>query len=159
MRCECELAGYCDRHRIHKTDRMVHLCEHNDDYWEKWEIEKFGKPLEKQAVKPRRGGPGTELKKLIAAKGYQIKSQGCGCSDRAKQMDRWGVARCREKIDKIVKWLEESAAEAGWLERLAVSIPGINIVAKHEIKKLVNEAIDQAEKLASAKQRIKNDPE
>lgn len=138
---------------------MVYLCEHNDDYWEKWESEKEGKPVEEQPTKRRKGGPGTELKKLIAAKGYQIKSQGCGCSDRAKQMDRWGTARCREKMEKIVKWLEESAFEAGWIERFAVSIPGINIVAKHEIKKLVNEAIDRAEQLSAAEQQIENEPE
>jgi len=50
------------------------------------------------------GGPGTELGLLIpdwVAK----ESKGCKCSDRAAQMDAWGVAGCIENREKIISWL------------------------------------------------------
>ena len=155
MNCECVMAGYCFRHAVDKSDRMVELCQTDPTYWEAWESKKIQNvDIAQPESAKRKKGPGTHLKLLLAEKGYRVKSSGCGCSDKANKMNAWGVARCREKIDDIVVWLEESAKKAGWLEKLAVSIPGVNLVARHEIRKLVNQAIDRAEKSANCP----NDP-
>jgi hypothetical protein len=35
--CQCELAGWCERHQRMKSDRMLHLCKADERYWAKWE--------------------------------------------------------------------------------------------------------------------------
>lgn len=50
------------------------------------------------------GGPGTELK-LLLPDWLAKQSKGCSCSDRAAQMDAWGVDGCIENRDKIIGWL------------------------------------------------------
>ena len=50
------------------------------------------------------GGPGTELGLLIPD-WLAKESKGCKCSDRAAQMDAWGVAGCIENREKIIGWL------------------------------------------------------
>jgi hypothetical protein len=35
--CKCVMRGFCERHRVRKSDRMVKLCQTNDDYWRAWE--------------------------------------------------------------------------------------------------------------------------
>lgn len=37
MKCECLLAGYCNRHKVRKSARMVELCQTHDDYRDAWE--------------------------------------------------------------------------------------------------------------------------
>lgn len=38
-RCECPAAGWCERHKVAKGERMHELCDHPDHpaYWEAWE--------------------------------------------------------------------------------------------------------------------------
>lgn len=56
------------------------------------------------------GGPGTELKAILAK--FRITATGsCGCNARAAEMDVRGPAWCRENIDKIVDWLGQEAAK------------------------------------------------
>lgn len=50
------------------------------------------------------GGPGTELGHLIPD-WLAKQSDGCKCSDRAAQMDAWGVDGCIENREKIISWL------------------------------------------------------
>ena len=57
-------------------------------------------------------GPGTELKKMLSSVGITPKF-GCGCNDRMKTMDSWGVKGCEENFDKIVKWIKDSAKDFG----------------------------------------------
>lgn len=142
--CDCKLAGWCERHRVSKTDRMVELCQEGGRYWEAWESGRFqeDKPPEKKPVL----GPGSHLRILIKEKGYEVKHQGCGCNDKAAKMDLWGPRQCRKNIDEIVSWLEESARGAGWLERLAVTAPFVKDYARKEIKKMIIEAIERSEK-------------
>ena len=35
--CQCELAGYCERHKIRKPKRLVELCKQRGSYWDAWE--------------------------------------------------------------------------------------------------------------------------
>jgi len=38
--CQCELAGYCERHRVRKASRLVELCQQRGAYWDAWEADK-----------------------------------------------------------------------------------------------------------------------
>ncbi len=54
------------------------------------------------------GGPGTELKKLLAK--FGIRPHGdCKCNRRARIMDQQGAEWCTQNLDKIVGWLKEEA--------------------------------------------------
>lgn len=152
MKCECPISGFCERHQVNKTDHLHDLCQNRPGYFELWESGKG--PLQSKAersrprTKQRTTGPGRHLKLILADKGYKVKSSGCNCNDKAAKMDAWGVERCRERIDEIADWLEESARKAGWLERLAVTMPVIKGLARKQIIDLINEAIDRAESSA-----------
>ncbi len=65
---------------------------------------------------PLTGGPGTELKALLTSLGLDS-AGGCGCADRAKKMDVWGVADCEEHREEILAWLRREQAKRGWLEK------------------------------------------
>ena len=56
-------------------------------------------------------GPGTELKKLLSW--WFRPDDSCECDARAMQMNAWGVEGCRERLETIVQWLLEAAAERG----------------------------------------------
>lgn len=58
--------------------------------------------------KPRRGGAGTELKRLLKKMGIRPEL-GCGCADRAALMDRQGVGWCQANLERIVGWLRQEA--------------------------------------------------
>lgn len=62
-------------------------------------------PREKAAVK---GGPGTELTKILETLGLGY-LEGCKCKQRARQMDEWGPDGCLQNLSTIVGWLEEEA--------------------------------------------------
>lgn len=54
-------------------------------------------------------GPGTELKKLLAKVGI-VPDENCQCNKRAKLMNIWGCDECERRLDEIVGWLREEAA-------------------------------------------------
>jgi len=58
------------------------------------------------------GGPGAELKKLLARVGITA-TPDCSCNARAAEMDRQGVDWCEQNVDTIVGWLREQAAARG----------------------------------------------
>lgn len=62
------------------------------------------------------GGPGTELKRLLSSLGIQAAN--CACNDRARQMDAWGVAGCKENRETILAWLRQEQARRGWRDKL-----------------------------------------
>jgi hypothetical protein len=57
-------------------------------------------------------GPGTELKKLLAAVGITA-TPNCSCNARAREMDRQGCDWCEANLDTIVGWLREEATKRG----------------------------------------------
>lgn len=71
-------------------------------------------------VIPATAGPGTELRKLFAELGVKGVA-GCGCAKRARQMDLWGVAGCREHFAEIREWLTEARSKTSWLDTVRVS--------------------------------------
>lgn len=56
-------------------------------------------------------GPGTALKSIVAEL-RQHAGLGCGCANKAQQMDEWGVAGCTERRSEIASWLAELGALA-----------------------------------------------
>lgn len=60
------------------------------------------------------GGPGTELKNLLARLGFKSGSE-CACNRHARQMNEWGVRGCdhEDRIAQIVDWLDEEARTRG----------------------------------------------
>lgn len=144
MKCECILAGYCERHGTAKTDRMVELCQTNVAYWDAWEsgrLQDVGK-VPAPAKKPT--GPGTELKLLLAARGYTIRTKGCGCKDRIRKMNAWGVDGCKKRRAEIIDWLSEAADSVSWSHSAILRSPVFGRIAKWKIGQLLDEAIANA---------------
>lgn len=98
---------------------------------------------------PRRraGGPGTELKALLASIGLTDQA-GCGCEDRAARMDVWGPAGCEARRDEILTWLRGQAAQLGWWGRLkagaALAAIGMIFYPLDPAAALLDEAIRRA---------------
>jgi hypothetical protein len=76
-------------------------------------------------------GPGTELTKILSW--FAKDTPGCKCKDRAHTMNIWGVQGCKNNMDTILDWLQESAKER--------KIPYVRSLARS----LVNLAIKRAE--------------
>lgn len=57
-------------------------------------------------------GPGCHLKRLLSW-AFLRSRPGCRCDERAAQMDAWGPDECERRVDEIVGWLREEAAERG----------------------------------------------
>ncbi len=36
-KCECTLAGHCNRHNVSKTKHLIKLCQERPEYWHAWE--------------------------------------------------------------------------------------------------------------------------
>jgi len=63
---------------------------------------------------PRPGGPGTEIKKILAGWPlYITATQNCPCQKHAAQMDAWGPDECERRMDEIVGWLRVEAKRRG----------------------------------------------
>jgi hypothetical protein len=95
-------------------------------------------------------GPGTELKKLLAGFGIEPKKT-CDCNSRMSQMNRWGVAGCREHRAEIVGWMREEFAQLGWVERIRVGLAAAGsgqfgpVAAFDPVGAVVDRAIQSAE--------------
>jgi hypothetical protein len=62
-----------------------------------------------------KGGPGTELKRLLAGMGYET-TENCPCNARAREMDENGVQWVKDNRETVIDWLEEQAKERGsWI--------------------------------------------
>jgi hypothetical protein len=79
------------------------------------------------------GGPGTELKALLAKIGI-TSTPTCSCNRRAKTMDEKGCDWCEQNIDEIVGWLKEEHA------RRKSRIPFIHIAVAQMVKLAIRRA-------------------
>jgi hypothetical protein len=79
------------------------------------------------ATQPARGRKrepvGTTLKHLLAGLGI-VEAAGCGCGSLAKQMNCWGAAGCRARLNSIVGQMHATAAEFSWAAKLAAAARG-----------------------------------
>lgn len=124
--CECDGPGWCGRYSIEQQAYPFEVCrglhgEHKGErYRKKWRLALATggpgpRPLAPGAATPQpAGGPGTELKKLLAALG--LKAGDCACESRALRMDREGAAWCRANRAEIVAWLDAERKRRGWWE-------------------------------------------
>lgn len=86
-----------------------------------------------QFIKKLCGGPGTELKKILAKWPWKIvPTKNCSCNARAKMMDskeRQEPGWCLKNIDIIVGWLREEANKR--------KLPFLNFVGKLLVKRAI----------------------
>jgi hypothetical protein len=103
-----------------------------DKWVNKWQLA-ISKEPQPSNLKPtnNKGEPGTELTKILSW--FAKDTPGCKCKDRAHTMNIWGVQGCRNNIETILDWLEQSAKER--------KIPYVRSLARS----LVNLAIKRAE--------------
>jgi hypothetical protein len=80
------------------------------------------KPPRKIWLWPPGFGPGTEMFEMLQEIGVTERPN-CSCKSTALQMDRWGVAGCRE--EPIFKWIVDqvnhNAANWSWAEKLQIA--------------------------------------
>lgn len=83
--------------------------------------------------------PGAALAESLASLGY---SSDCDkCRMRKEIMDARGITWCRNNIDIIVKWISQSAARQGWIEKIIFN----NIVGRAAIKLYILDVFDRLE--------------
>ena len=71
-------------------------------------------PDNKQQPATPASGPGTELKKLLAAWPFRfVAGDDCKCKQRARYMDQMGCDWVEANIEECVGYLRESAADRG----------------------------------------------
>jgi len=102
-------------------------------------------------VPPIDYGPGTELKKIIAA--YRlVPTETCGCEAMIQQMNAWGIAGCREHRAEILAHLHKAYAELNpsWADQARMGAKalamGIIINPFDPAGSLLNAAIERARK-------------
>jgi len=83
------------------------------------------RPAEPIMLIPPGAGPGTELKRLLATLGI-APGPNCQCNKRAREMDAWGVAGCRENKNTIVQWMREGQATWGWMDRITAAARAVH---------------------------------
>jgi len=159
--CVCPAAGFCERHRILKSEHLHRLCSEVDGYFELWEsgVGPLQKPrpdavrerrLRERAKGIDRDAPGSVLAENIRQLGYTV-TRGCQCKSKIATMNLWGVEGCRERIEEIVDWLERSAKRAGWFERFLTSCPVVRSGSRKVLRQLVEKAIRDSEKRLAAR--------
>jgi hypothetical protein len=77
------------------------------------------------------GGPGTELKKLLARVGI-VATPDCSCNAKAAEMDRQGVEWCEANLDTIVGWLREQAHSRG--------LPFVDLAGRMLVRRAIRNA-------------------
>jgi hypothetical protein len=97
-------------------------------------------------------GPGTELKRLLESLGVH-NVENCSCRERMEEMNRWGVAGCKERRNEIVDWMREGAPRFGWSVVVGAAFKAVTLGLAFKLDWLdpfpaiADEAILRAEKL------------
>lgn len=65
-------------------------------------------------------GPGTELKKILAAADINP-GPSCDCNAKALQMDLWGPDECDRQFEVIVGWIRDGEERWGWKGKLGAA--------------------------------------
>lgn len=78
-----------------------------------------------------KGGPGTELKKILARFGIKA-TVNCKCNTRARAMDDYGVEWCEDNLETIVEWMKEEAANRG--------VPFVSALARMIVRRAIADA-------------------
>ena len=164
-KCVCRSHGWCDRHNCAKTPHFHYLCQTSEPYFDAWERgrgprqktgldDRLSRPVEQK-------GPGTELRKIIASRRFNLlKSvisfwetppaatkviRRCGCGDKAKKMDTWGPAECRQRRLEIILWILDSAMAASPRVKRMSQIRLANAIMTWTIGRIVDRAINRCD--------------
>lgn len=78
-----------------------------------------------------KGGPGTELKKILARFGIKA-TVNCKCNTRARAMDDYGIEWCEDNAETIVEWMKEEAENRG--------MPFISAIARMIVRRAIADA-------------------
>lgn len=89
-------------------------------------------------------GPGTELKKIFVALGFDG-YKGCGCESLAARMDRLGPEGVRERLGEIKCELRKKRKLVGFLAMLKPMLKALELGLPWTIEGLILEACDRAE--------------
>jgi len=142
MTCECPADGFCARYKREMTGRVREICQginidpaKAEAYRRNW-----------LALANAPAGSGEHLRRLLHELDITSR-EGCGCKERISQMDGWGRA-CAGHRAEIASWLQEAAAERGWLEKIRTGVkllaqPWFNPV--YPYGSIVDEAIRRSE--------------
>lgn len=137
--CNCTLpenggkAYDCPRLGCRMTPHFCELYATRENYRAKWDDGWCpGDVVPNQPQPARQGGPGTELKRLLARLG--IKPKSCPCNRRAAEMDRRGPEWCRKNINRIAGWLLGEAKKRNW-KLASVSRPAIKVLIRWAIRR------------------------
>lgn len=93
-------------------------------------------------------GPGSELKKILAAWPFRIvATHSCPCNDFAATMDRWGADESERRLPEIVAHLEAQAKA----REMAFSSTVAKVLVRRAIKLARQNGIDHATLLGKTK--------
>ena len=90
--CECEAAGFCQRHGCNKTDHFHKLCRTRPDYFALYEEGRGPGCGKREAHKPKAIGLGDVVAWILSRVGIKP-WPGCGCNARKVWLNRlpvWG---------------------------------------------------------------------
>jgi hypothetical protein len=125
------------RERGYTLDEVVGCIVSEDGLSVTVDIEHPSYPRFPKEAPSASGGPGTELKAILATIGIHA-SPTCGCNKMATQMDQWGEASL-DHIEEIVDVMEQTAKDR--------SLPFLRSVGR----KLVKMAVRRWQKKANSK--------
>lgn len=137
MGCECPVAGFCERHKIHKHEAWHRLCQTRQDYFNAWEKGKGPGQMSSDApYKPKRQrikGVGDFLHSALEKWGIK-EEYGCSCESHRVSLNAWGPKVCKEHVETIVDWMAKEAEKRKML------------FIRFKARQLVHWSIKQAEK-------------
>lgn len=163
--CICPVKGYCERYKRHMSGRPYQICADKcppeqpcpaSDRREAILLHMLGLPAPKlqtsgEAEEIWPPGPGTELLRLIEELGL-VAIANCMCKGHARNMNVWGIEKCKEHRKLIAGWLRDGAKELDGVSKLkamfrAAKSLGIKFKINlfHPYLSLVDEAIRRAE--------------
>lgn len=134
--CSCSGPGYCSRLGSVVSVNTYKACKNNSSFiLVEEEISLITKPEDIKTL-PRKtrkkyktnkniliSGPGTELKEILSSLGFS--SSGCGCNNRAREMNGWGIEGCIKNKEIILTWLRSQQKKRGWLETIKAGVLAI----------------------------------
>lgn len=77
--CQCEKAGWCERHQMTKTATWFHLCQHDEKYWKAWEAgtgpgQNIGKSQKMPPIKVQAWNLATSIADFVKS-GFKLLSE------------------------------------------------------------------------------------
>ena len=151
-RFACSVFVSANNQPLQMTEHYRTLCRTHEEYRMAWRegagpgqfAECPPAPKDRPRRKPKTPGPGTELKQIIAAWQRRFPwfdlspRKGCGCTDTALKMDRWGSDKCERNMDRIVRRLEVEATKRN------LTVPFRKKMARRMVKQAIRRAREKA---------------